>query len=197
MHRRTAFDYSPNNPKSTSGSGLLGTGPRGAAADGGKSRDAWRVSRNSLSDSNGRYEGIARPSNVIEARTESGQGSHSAPFPRALVEFFMKAFTDIGDLVFDPFLGSGTTIAAAEVLQRTGYGVEISPAYCDVIIRRIAHLAGETATLAATGESFEVVAQARGIDATQAMNPKQDDSRAIKHHGPNPYYGTRKSARVR
>ena len=186
------FDYSPSNPKSTSGSGLLGTGPRGAAADGGKNRDAWRASRNSLSDSNGRYQGIARPSNVIEARTESSQGSHSAPFPRGLVEFFIKAFTDAGDRVFDPFLGSGTSIAAAEVLQRTGYGVEISPAYCDVIVRRLMSLTGETPMLADTGEAFAAVANARRVPIDQALNPKQDDSRAIKHHGPNPHYGPRK-----
>lgn len=188
------FDYSPNNPKSTSGSGLLGTGPRGAAADGGKNRDAWRASRNSLADSNGRYEGLARPSNVIEARTESSQGSHSAPFPRGLVEFFIKAFTDAGDIVFDPFLGSGTTIAAAEVLHRTGHGVEISPAYCDVVIRRITNLSGETAVLAETGEALAVVAKARGVDAEKALNPKQQDSRAIKHHGPNPHYGSKRKA---
>ncbi|MCW5982712.1 MAG: ParB N-terminal domain-containing protein [Bryobacteraceae bacterium] len=47
--------------------------------------------------------GIARPSNVIEAKTESSQGSHSAPFPRVLVEFFVKAYSDPGDLIFDPF----------------------------------------------------------------------------------------------
>ena len=74
----------------------------------------------------GRHGGIARPSNVIEVKTESSQGSHSAPFPRALVEFFVKAFSDAGDLIFDPFLGSGTTIAAAHLLDRVGYGVEIS-----------------------------------------------------------------------
>jgi len=77
------------------------------------------------------------PSNVIEVRTETNQGSHSAPFPRGLVEFFVKAFSDPGDIVFDPFLGSGTTMAAAHVLGRVGYGCEISPAYCDVILRRV------------------------------------------------------------
>jgi DNA modification methylase len=55
------FDYSPDTPKSNSGSGLLG-------------------------DHDGRFTGIARPSNVVEVKSESGQGSHSAPFPRALVE---------------------------------------------------------------------------------------------------------------
>jgi site-specific DNA-methyltransferase (adenine-specific)/site-specific DNA-methyltransferase (cytosine-N4-specific) len=160
------FDYNPNNPKSTSGSGLLGTGPRGAAADGGKNQSAWQRSRSSLSDdSEGRHAGVARPSNVIEVRTESGQGSHSAPFPRPLVEFFLLAFSDAGDLVFDPFMGSGTTMAAAAMLERVGYGCEISPAYCDVILRRIMNLTGDTAMLAATKETFAAVAESRGVPA--------------------------------
>jgi DNA modification methylase len=100
------FDYSPNNPKSTSGSGLLGTGPRGAAADEGRNHDSWQTCRSNFDNREGRHGGIARPSNVIEAKTESSQGSHSAPFPRALVEFFVRAYSDVGDLIFDPFLGS-------------------------------------------------------------------------------------------
>ena len=191
------FDYSPNNPKSTSGSGLLGTGPRGAAADGGKNQSAWQRSHNSLSASTnpeGRYTGIARPSNVIEVKSESEQGSHSAPFPRALVEFFVLAFSDEGDIVFDPFMGSGTTMAAAAGLGRVGYGSEISPAYCDVIVRRISALTGETASLQETGQPFLDVAAERGVPADEAMNPKAQDSRAIKHHGPNPCYGKRKTA---
>ena len=72
--------YSPSNPKAPSGSGLLGCG-----AD--------------------KISGLARPSNVIEVKAEGGQGDHSAPFPRALGEFFVKAFSDSGDIVFDPFMG--------------------------------------------------------------------------------------------
>ncbi|HTZ20136.1 MAG TPA: DNA methyltransferase, partial [Opitutaceae bacterium] len=188
------FDYSPDNPKSTSGSGLLGTGPRGAAADGGKNQNAWQRSRNSLSDSNGRFAGVARPSNVIEVKSESSQGSHSAPFPRALVEFFVLAFTDAGDIVFDPFMGSGTTMAAAELLDRTGYGCEISPGYCDVIVRRLMNLAGEAAVHESTGQQFGEVAESRGVDPNDALNPKSQDSRAIKHNGPNPHYGPRRKA---
>ena len=56
-------------------------------------------------DSDGRFAGVARPSNVIEVKSESSQGTHSAPFPRALVEFFLLAFSDEGDVVFDPFMG--------------------------------------------------------------------------------------------
>jgi DNA modification methylase len=179
------FDYSPNNPKSKSGSGLLGTGARGDAA--GKAGAA---------DAEGRYAGVARPSNVVEVKSESSQGTHSAPFPRALVEFFLLAFSDDGDLVFDPFIGSGTTIAAAALLGRVGYGCELSPSYCDVIARRIWNLTGETPLLvdATDGSTatFQSVARARGVPFEDAANPKARDSRAIKHTGPNPHYGPRK-----
>jgi DNA modification methylase len=131
---------------------------------------------------------------VIEVKSESSQGSHSAPFPRALVEFFLKAFSDPDDVVFDPFMGSGTTMAAAHVLARKGYGCEISPAYCDVILRRMMHLTGGTPVLAETGETFPAVAAARGVPVDEALNPKLQDSRAIKHHGPNPHYGPRRKA---
>ena len=118
------FDYSPDNPVSKSGSGLLGTGPRGESASlPPEGSQGWGHMRRKLMD--GRHEGIARPSNVIEVKSESSQGSHSAPFPRPLVEFFLLAFSDAGDVIFDPFMGSGTTMAAAEVLGRIGYGSEI------------------------------------------------------------------------
>ena len=146
------FDYSPNNPKSTSGSGLLGTGARGPA-----------TGRLGADDGDGRFAGIARPSNVIEVKSESSQGSHSAPFPRALVEFFVKAFSDAGDIVFDCFMGSGSSMAAAHVLDRIGYGCEISPAYCDVIVRRMINLGAGPVVLEATGQTFDEVAAARGV----------------------------------
>ncbi|HLJ48865.1 MAG TPA: DNA methyltransferase [Bryobacteraceae bacterium] len=178
------FGYSPNNPESTTGSGLLGTGARGKAAE------------NSTTDDDGRFRGLARPSNVIEAATESTQGSHSAPFPRRLVDFLVKAFTDEGDVVCDPFLGSGTTMAAAHLLNRAGYGCEISPAYCDVIIRRMLNLECEAPVLAGTGQSFEEVARQRCVRAEEGLNPRALDSRAIKHK-PNgaPYYGSRRAGR--
>ena len=154
-HSDDVFDYSPDNPKSTSGSGLLGSGPRE------------------------RHEGLARPSNVIEARTESNQGSHSAPFPRAIPEFFIKAFSDSGDLVLDPFSGSGTTMAAAHVLERAGYGIEISPAYCDVILRRMEQLAGIEPTLV-TGETFNDIAAQRGSVSNAAGDLRLRDSKSIR-----------------
>ncbi len=106
----------------------------------------------------------------------------------------MKAFSDAGDIVFDPFVGSGTTMAAAEVLSRTGYGIEISPAYCDVAVRRISILNGEDPVLAATGQSFHEVAAERGVALGHVENPKQRDARRIRHNGPAPFYGSRKKA---
>ena len=88
-----------------------------------------------------RHTGIARSNNVIQVATESNQGTHSAPFPRALAEFFLKAFSDARDIAFDPFLGSGTTMAAAQVLGRIGYGAGDKSGgserrfYCELIRR--------------------------------------------------------------
>ena len=131
---------------------------------------------------------------MIEVKTESSQGSHSAPFPRALVEFFLLAFTDAGDVVFDPFMGSGTTMAAAEVLGRVGYGCEISPSYCDVILRRMVNLTGEVPVLLASGQEIAAVAAERGVPLEQVENPRARDARRIQHHGPAPFYGSRRKA---
>jgi len=177
------FDYDAHNPKSRSGSGLLGCGARGPAAG-----------KHNAADANGHFKGIARPSNVIECKAEGGQGSHSAPFPRALVEFFVLAFTDAGDIVYDPFTGSGTTIAAAHMHGRVGYGSELSPAYCDVALRRLANLIGKEPVLAESGQAMAEVAAERGVPLDQADDPRARDSRRIQHRGPAPFYGKRRKA---
>ena len=115
-------------------------------------------------------------------------------FRGLLVEFFLKAYSDPGDVVFDPFMGSGTTMAAAHVLGRAGYGCEISPAYCDVSLRRLMALTGEAAVLQETRQTFADVAQARGVRVEQVSNPKQRDARRIRHNGPAPFYASRKKA---
>jgi DNA modification methylase len=70
---------------------------------------------------------------------------HSAAYPVALPAFFVKAYTDVGDAVYDPFIGSGTTLIAAEMHERAAFGCEISPAYCDVIVRRWEEFTGQKA----------------------------------------------------
>jgi hypothetical protein len=56
------------------------------------------------------------------------------------------------------------------------------------------NLTGEMPMLSDTGEMFAAVAEARGVPIDRALNPNQQDSRAIEHHGPNPHYGPRRKA---
>ena len=81
-------------------------------------------------------EGMAYPGNRLPPFATATEGAHPAAYPPGLPEFFVKAYTDSGDAVFDPFMGSGTTLVAAAKHGRVAYGTEISPRYCDVIRRR-------------------------------------------------------------
>ena len=83
--------------------------------------------------------GLARPSNVLDI-APSSDSLHGAAFPVGLPAFFIKAFSDPGDTILDPFCGSGTTIVAAHKEGRRGFGVELSPAYCSVILERLSAL---------------------------------------------------------
>jgi DNA modification methylase len=86
---------------------------------------------------------------------------HPTVKPVALVADAMRDCSRRGDIVLDPFLGSGTTIIAAERVGRRGFGLEIDPAYVDVIVRRWQAYTGRDAILMDTGQTFEEVAAAR------------------------------------
>lgn len=62
---------------------------------------------------------------------------HVAAFPEELVAFFLECYTDPGDAVLDPFVGSGTTLKVANVMKRRGVGVEINPQFADLIQTRV------------------------------------------------------------
>jgi len=70
-----------------------------------------------------------------------------------------------GELVYDPFLGSGTTLAAAELAERVCLGIELDPKYVDVIVQRFQTLAGRKATLDGDGRTFEEMKQERVREA--------------------------------
>ena len=72
---------------------------------------------------------------------------HPTQKPVGLPAIAIEAHSDIHDVVMDLFLGSGTTLIAAEQLVRKCYGMEISPAYCDVIVKRWETLTGKKAEL--------------------------------------------------
>jgi site-specific DNA-methyltransferase (adenine-specific) len=69
------------------------------------------------------------PTNVLHLSTETKNRHHSAVFPEALPEWFIKLFTKDGDWVLDPFMGSGTTVRVAQKLGRNAIGIEILPEY--------------------------------------------------------------------
>jgi site-specific DNA-methyltransferase (adenine-specific)/site-specific DNA-methyltransferase (cytosine-N4-specific) len=69
------------------------------------------------------------PDNVLYIATESGNKNHSAAFPEGLPEWFIKLFTVEGDVVLDPFLGSGTTCRVAYRMNRNSVGIELDEDY--------------------------------------------------------------------
>jgi len=79
----------------------------------------------------------AYPSNVLHLATECSNKNHSAAFPEALPEWFIQLFTQEGDLVLDPFMGSGTTAAVSQRLSRRAIGIEIQAEYFDYAQKRL------------------------------------------------------------
>ena len=80
--------------------------------------------------------------------TGEDRHGHATPKPVAMIQRCIKSSTPPNEIVIEPFLGSGTTLIAAEQLGRKCYGMEISPAYCDVIVKRWETLTGKKAVLA-------------------------------------------------
>lgn len=72
-----------------------------------------------------------RPPNVKE------MSYHCAAFPEELVSFFLECYTKKGDIVLDPFCGSGTTLKVAKSMKRLGIGFEINKLYKSLIIKKI------------------------------------------------------------
>jgi len=68
---------------------------------------------------------------------QSGDGKHPAPFPEKIAEDHIISWSNKGDVVFDPFMGSGTTAVACLKTGRRFIGIEIEAEYCDIARRRI------------------------------------------------------------
>ena len=77
------------------------------------------------------------PTNVLHLATESSNQEHSATFPTDLPSWFIKLFTKPGDVVLDPFVGSGTTALAAIQLGRNYIGIDINQDYISLAKKRI------------------------------------------------------------
>jgi len=84
-----------------------------------------------------------------------------------------------GQPVYDPFLGSGTTMIAAEMEGRACRGLEIEPRYVDVIVQRWQNFTGKQATLDGAGRTFDATRDARWASQSKSNNTEGSDLDAI------------------
>ncbi len=90
---------------------------------------------------------------------------HPTQKPAELMRRPLLNHTLPGESCYDPFLGSGTTLIAAEQTRRVCYGIELDPKYCDVIVKRWQMYTGKHATLEGDGRTFDEIAEERGAVA--------------------------------
>ncbi|WP_027282002.1 site-specific DNA-methyltransferase [Roseomonas gilardii] len=112
------------------------------------------------------------PDSVLRITRHKGRGietEHPAVFPVALPEFLMRAYAEEGDIVFEPFGGSGTTILAGQRIGRRVRAIELAPAYVDLAIARWRMLHPDLpVTLAEDGRDYDAVAVARAEGLSDA-----------------------------
>ncbi|MDH5528422.1 MAG: site-specific DNA-methyltransferase [Paracoccaceae bacterium] len=101
---------------------------------------------------------------------------HPTVKPVKLLQEIMLDVTAAGEFVLDPFLGSGSTLLAAERVLRACLGLEISPAYVDVTIARWEQMTGEEAIHADSGLTFRQVQKQREIESGCIFGPPEPDS---------------------
>jgi DNA modification methylase len=109
---------------------------------------------------------------TIPSRDQDASTVHGTQKPVECMRRPMLNNTSPGQAVYDPFLGSGTSIIAAETSGRSCYGTELDPAYVDVIVTRWAAFTGEEPVLEDTGETFAAVRAERLVDAPAPAAPE-------------------------
>jgi DNA modification methylase len=107
-----------------------------------------------------RYPGANRPG----SSAADALGDHPSPKNVQMIEDAILDVTNRGDTVLDPFLGSGTTIIAAENTGRAACGLELDPNYLDVIVRRWERLTGLEALHEETGLTFAALSKTRVLE---------------------------------
>lgn len=84
---------------------------------------------------------LYHPRSVLKYSNQvKGKSLHPTAKPLELVEWLVRSYSNAGDTVLDPFCGSGTTLAASMIAQRSGIGCELSPEYYETAKQRLAEL---------------------------------------------------------
>ena len=102
-----------------------------------------------------------RGMNVVGRERDELLKVHPTVKPVAMFADILKDVTAPGEIVLDPFLGSGTTVIAAEETGRRCFGIELDPLYVDAIIRRFEDFTGQPVVHAETGLTFDQLRHAR------------------------------------
>ncbi len=92
--------------------------------------------------------------NFEKVRGDDRHG-HATPKPVEMMERIVKSSSEKNDVVIEPFAGSGSTLIACEKTGRLCYTMELSPQYCDVVVKRWQNFTGKKATLESTGQKFD------------------------------------------
>lgn len=100
-----------------------------------------------------RYAGV----NSFGKKRMEQLGGHPTPKPISLVADYLRDVSHRGQIVLDSFMGSGTTLLAAERTGRVAYGMDLDPLYIDLTVRRWQKMTGNMANCAQTGRSFSEV----------------------------------------
>ena len=101
---------------------------------------------------------------------------HPTVKPVAMIADAIRDVTKQRDVILDPFGGSGTVIIAVEKTGRRARTIEIDGHYCDVAVRRWEIFTGKAAVLAATGETFEEVAERREAETALVSDATVKDA---------------------
>ena len=101
---------------------------------------------------------------------DAGSEGHVTPKNLAMIQDAILDVSNRGDVVLDAFVGSGTTLVAAHLARRRGYGLDLDPAYVDLAVRRMEARTGAPARHQETGQTFEEIAAERDLQAAPASS---------------------------
>jgi DNA modification methylase len=119
------------------------------------------------------------PGARLGSEARDGPSHHPTVKPVAMLEDALPDMTERGDIVIDPFLGSGSTLIACEKTGRRCRGIELDPLYVEVILRRYEAVTGQAAVLENTGETFAELAVRRQREAEHRAHPRSHEGARV------------------